>query len=320
MYKRTAIAAALLLTAFTAAAAPDNTATASPGTPTSASDNCAAGDAAQRGADEAIRQAEEEAEKFGEDLIAASDLLEKCIGSFSLAGLSLDLFTDLGLSNIIERLKKEICAIASDHLGDAADFLNDQIDNTIWEIIGGAQGAIGNIPGANQILPTPRIQRPSIGYTSPGSSSSGSSSNTSSNTNLPPNWPSDDAVLVSTNWDGKTTTLTYSDGTTLIPDPGAQLVWQRYDPVTNTTTMRYSDGTKGSVSFTHPDLLDYTEYGATVYRDGRIASAVRKDSSLISAYKKNINANEKSASSSDASSSNTSSSDTASSWWSNIWK
>lgn len=170
MYKRTAIAAALLLTAFTAAAAPDDTATASPGTPTSASDNCAAGDAAQRGADEAIRQAEEEAEKFGEDLIAASDLLEKCIGSFSLAGLSLDLFTDLGLSSIIERLKKEICAIASDHLGDAADFLNDQIDNTIWDIIGGARGAVGNLPGGDQIrniLPTPSIQAPGIQYKQP---------------------------------------------------------------------------------------------------------------------------------------------------------
>lgn len=175
MHLRMTIVAVLLLSSFTAVAAPDGaTTTTSPGTTTSASSdkkNCPPGAAAQEGADEAIRKAEEEAEKFGDNLIAASDLLEKCIGAFSLAGFSLNLFTDLGLSSIIERLKKEICALASDHLGDAVDFMNDQIDDAIWGIIGGAVGdarnAIGNIPGGSQILPTPNIQTPGVNYKQP---------------------------------------------------------------------------------------------------------------------------------------------------------
>lgn len=314
MYKRTAIATALLLCTFTAAAKPDATANTS-------SDPCAPAAAAQQGADAAIRKAEEEAEKFGEDILAASDLLEKCIGSFSLAGFSLNLFSDLGFSSILERLKKEICSIASDHLGDAADFLNDQIDNTIWEIIGGAQAAIGNIPGANQIVPTPRIQKPSIGYTPPSSSSSSgsSSSNTSSSTSYT---------------DAKGTVYTPADPSTGTP---ASLTYTPYGAFKGkTTTITAADLGGGSYTFEQNGVIaiytppgPYDDHGGAInYPGGGYGGTLPKylppptpDGRLYSSNPdpwagvtvKSIN------SSSATPSSDASSSDT-SSWWSNIWK
>ena len=316
MHLRMTIVAALLLSSFTAVAAPDGaTTTTSPGTTTSASSdkkNCPPGTAAQEGADEAIRKAEEEAEKFGDNLIAASDLLEKCIGAFSLAGFSLNLFTDLGLSSIIERLKKEICALASDHLGDAVDFMNDQIDDAIWGIIGGAVGdarnAIGNIPGASQILPTPSIQTPSIKYSpSSSSSSSGTSPTTTSNGTI--YTPADPST-------GSPASITYTDAF-------------NKKPVTITADQlgggSYTfDAGNGVIGVFTPDG-PYSEYaGSIVYLGGGYGGQVKKgfepkpDGRLYSPHPNPwagiaVKSNSSAALSSDASSSNTS-------WWSNIWK
>lgn len=313
MYKRTAIATALLLCTFTAAANLDA------GANKTSSDPCAPAAAAQQGADAAIRKAEEEAEKFGEDILAASDLLEKCIGSFSLAGFSLNLFSDLGFSSILERLKKEVCSIASDHLGDAADFLNDQIDNTIWDIIGGAQAAIGNIPGASQIVPSPTIQTPGINYNKP-SGSSGSLSSSSSKSSDPsttaytdpvgtiftpadPSTGTPATLTYTDNWNGKQTTITEANL------PAGAYTYDAGNGRIAIFTPNNNPHEDNVGRITYPGAGDggvLVSGNSAPKPDGRMYSSTPSPWAGV----KKINEN----------ASSDSSSDTSSSWWSNIWK
>lgn len=99
-----------------------------------------------------------------DELIGKSDAAEKCIGGLTKLMPQFEQFSDLNFDGLLDRLKKEICHLASDIVKGAVDGANDTIDDALNNLIGNV-----TLPDGTRINPINTVmpQNPGIGYIPP---------------------------------------------------------------------------------------------------------------------------------------------------------
>ena len=292
-----------------AAAASSSTSTSSSSSSSSSSGEETADCDQARAADEGAQRAEERIDGAMDELIGKSDAAEKCIGSITEIMPKFEQFSDLNFDGLLDKLKEEICKLASDVVRGAVNKTNDEIDDILNSIIGNI-----TLPDGTTINPVDTVmpQKPGIGYTSPGSSSS---SGTSSSGTSPTTTSNGTIYTPADPSTGSPASITYTDvnkkPVTITAD---QLTGGSY-------TFDAGNGVIGVFTPGGP----YSEYaGSIVYLGGGYGGQVKKgfepkpDGRMYSPHPNPwagiaIKSNSSAALSSDASSSDTS-------WWNNIWK
>lgn len=289
------------------AAAASTTSTSSSSSSDDTAD-CDQARAAQDGAD----RAEERIDGVMDELIGKSDAAEKCIGSITAIMPQFEQFSDLNFDGLLDKLKEEICKLASDVVKGAVNKTNDEIDDLLNSIIGNV-----TLPDGTTINPVSTVmpQNPGIGYTSPSSSSSSTSSNTytdSKGTVYTPADPSTGtpASLTYTPYGvfkGKTTTVTAAN---LV---GGAYTFEQNGVIAIFTPSGPYDDYAGSVNYPGGGWGGFwPKHLPPPTPDGRLYSS--NPNPWAGVPVKSLN------SSSATPSSDASPSDTSSSWWSNIWK